>query len=254
MLQTSTTMKKHYLLLLLLLCTACKTNLSVTNTNLQNISISSETAQNAKIESLIAPYKLQIDASMQKVIGQSTKELRCERTDLESTLGNFIVDLMHYQTSKIYDVAIDMCVVNNGGLRVPINAGNITVGNIFELMPFENEVMVVTMTGKDLQALFAYEAKHRKTSFSNTQLRYTEEGQLVSAKIAGKEINPTQIYKIVSYDYLLNGGDGMTCFAGLQKEPMGVTVRTMIMNHIAELQAKGEKADGNIESRVVFRD
>ncbi len=240
--------------LLLFALTACKSSLSVKNTNLQNISISSETATNSKIEQIIEPYKLQIDKSMKKVIGQSAKELRCERTDVESTLGNFIVDLMRYQTEKLYEQAIDICIVNNGGLRVPINAGDITVGNIFELMPFENEVMMATMTGKELMELFAYEAKHRKTSFSNTELRYTGEGQLVSAKIGGKDVEQTRVYKVLSYDYLLNGGDGMTCFATIKKEPMGITVRTMILNHIEELQSKGQKADGNIERRVVFRD
>ncbi len=240
--------------LVLFVLTGCKSSLSVTNTNLQNISIHSETATSANIEQIIAPYKLQIDKSMKKIIGQSAKELRCERTDIESTLGNFIVDLLRYQTEKLYDKAIDICVVNNGGLRVPINAGDITVGNIFELMPFENEVMIATMTGKELIELFAYEAKHRKTSFSNTELRYTEEGQFVGAKIGGKDLDLTHVYKVLSYDYLLNGGDGMTCFATVKKEPMGVTVRTMILNHIEELQSKGQKADGNIEHRVIFRD
>jgi 2',3'-cyclic-nucleotide 2'-phosphodiesterase (5'-nucleotidase family) len=234
--------------------TACKSTLSVTTSNLQNISISSETATNAKIEQIIAPYKLQIDSAMKKVIGVSAKELRCERTDLESPLGNFIVDMVRYQTAKIYDMPIDLCVVNNGGLRVPINAGDITVGNIFELMPFENEVMVLTMTGKELMELFSFEAKYRKTSFSNTQLRYTEEGQLVSAKIGGKLVEMDRVYKLVTYDYLANGGDMMSCFNGIKKEPMGITLRTMIINHIEEMQSKGEKIDGNIENRVIFRD
>jgi 2',3'-cyclic-nucleotide 2'-phosphodiesterase (5'-nucleotidase family) len=247
---------KHtfYFLVLLLGLTACKSTLSVTTSNLQNISISSETATNAKIEQIIAPYKLQIDSAMKKVIGVSAKELRCERTDLESPLGNFIVDMVRYQTAKIYDMPIDLCVVNNGGLRVPINAGDITVGNIFELMPFENEVMVLTMTGKELMELFSFEAKYRKTSFSNTQLRYTEEGQLVSAKIGGKLVEMDRVYKLVTYDYLANGGDMMSCFNGIKKEPMGITLRTMIINHIEEMQSKGEKIDGNIESRVIFRD
>lgn len=252
----STIINKHIssFFLILFALTACKSSLSVKNTNLQNISVNSETATSTKIEQLIEPYKLQIDQTMKKVIGQSAKELRCERTDLESPLGNFIVDLMLYQTAKVYNQTIDMCIVNNGGLRVPINAGDITVGNIFELMPFDNEVMMATMTGTELMELFAYEAKYRKTSFSNTELRYTEEGQLVSAKIGGKDVEPTRIYKVLSYDYLLNGGDAMTFFATIKKEPIGITVRTMIINHIEELQRKGQKADGNIERRVVFRD
>lgn len=248
-------MKKNILFIVFAtLLASCTPKLYVSTNAVKNVNVGIGTEENAKIKTLIEPYKVQIDEAMNKVIGQTAKELRCERTDIESTLGNFIVDLMLYQTGKIYDMPLDVCVVNNGGLRVPINSGNITVGNIFELMPFENEVVVVTITGKEMLELLAYEAKNRKSSFANSQLKYTEEGMLVSAIIGGKPLDVNRTYKLVTYDYLANGGDGMSCLAGLKKEPMGVTVRTMIINHIEELQSKGEKADGHIEGRVVFRD
>lgn len=248
-------MKKNIIFIVIAtLLASCTPKLYVSTTAQKNVNVGVGTGENPKIKSLIEPYKMQIDEAMNKVIGQTAKELRCERTDIESTLGNFIVDLMLYQTGKIYDMPLDLCVVNNGGLRVPINAGNITVGNIFELMPFENEVVVVTLTGQEMLELLAYEAKNRKSSFANSQLKYTEEGMLVSAMIGEKPLDANKTYKLVTYDYLANGGDGMACLANLKREPMGITVRTMIINHIEELQQKGEKANGNIEGRVIFRD
>jgi 2',3'-cyclic-nucleotide 2'-phosphodiesterase (5'-nucleotidase family) len=249
-------MKKNILFIILtfFIAISCTPKLYVNTAKTQNVNIGVGTGENTRIKDLIQPYKLQIDEAMNKVIGQTAKELRCERADLESPLGNFIVDLMLYQTSKIYDMPLDICVVNNGGLRVPINAGNVTVGNIFELMPFENEVVVLTLTGSDLLELLAYEAKYRKTSFANAKLKYTEEGLLISAMIGGEPLQATKTYKLVTYDYLANGGDGMTCFEKLKREPMGITVRTMIIDHIAELASKNQLADGNIEGRVVFRD
>ncbi len=235
------------------LLVACKTSLQPTATQLQNLSVGTTTAIDSSIYQLINPYKRQIDESMNKVIGKAAKELRCERTDLESPLGNFIVDLLHAQTAKLYHLPIDFCIVNNGGLRVPIMAGDITVGNIFELMPFENEIMVLSMSGKEMLDLLAYEAHYRKTSFSNTELRYTPEGQLVSAKVGNAKLDPEKIYKVVTYDYLANGGDGMNCLKNLPKEPMGVTVRTLIIQHIEELHQKQQLVDSNVEGRVLFR-
>lgn len=240
-------------LLYFALFVSCKPTKSVFSSKQQNLAIGSIAAEDSAVLRLITPYKKQIDESMNKVIGRAAKELRCERTDVESSLGNFIVDLLQHQTAKLYHLPLDLCIVNNGGLRVPIGQGNITVGNIFELMPFENEIVVLTLTGKDLLEILAFEAHYRKTSFSNTELRFTTEGQLVSAKIGGNKLAIEKTYKLVTYDYLANGGDGMNCLKGLAKEPMGVTVRTLILQHIEELNKAEKMADGNIEGRVLFK-
>lgn len=248
-------MRKFFIahLLVIALFVSCKPTMIVSPSKLQNLAVSNTAAEDSAILRLITPYKKQIDESMSKVIGKAAKELRCERTDIESSLGNFIVDLLQYQTAKLYHLPLDLCIVNNGGLRVPISEGNITVGNIFELMPFENEIIVITLTGKDLLEILAFEAHYRKTSFSNTELRFTTEGQLISAKIGGNKLDVEKTYKLVTYDYLANGGDGMNCLKGLPKEPMGVTVRTLIMQHIEELNKAQKLADGNIEGRVLFK-
>jgi 2',3'-cyclic-nucleotide 2'-phosphodiesterase (5'-nucleotidase family) len=240
-------------LLFIALFVSCKPTMFVLPSKVQNLAVGNVAAEDSAVLRLIAPYKKQIDESMNKVIGKAAKELRCERTDIESPLGNFIVDLLQYQTAKLYHLPLDLCIVNNGGLRVPIGEGNITVGNIFELMPFENEIVVLTLTGKDLLEILAFEAHYRKTSFSNTELRFTSEGQLVSAKIGGNKLDVEKTYKLVTYDYLANGGDGMNCLKGLAKEPMGVTVRTLILQHIEELNKAEKLADGNVEGRVLFK-
>jgi 2',3'-cyclic-nucleotide 2'-phosphodiesterase (5'-nucleotidase family) len=251
-----TTVSKHFFVyfLILFLLAACKTNLAVSVAKVGNVHIGqSAIGEDSVLKQLILPYKKQIDESMNKVIGRAAKELRCERTDVESPLGNFIVDLLHEETAKLYHLPIDFCIVNNGGLRVPIREGNITVGNIFELMPFENEVIVISITGKELQDLFAYEAHYRKTSFSRVELRFTPEGQLLSEKIGGEKVIADKTYKVVTYDYLANGGDAMNCLKNLPREPMGVTVRTLILQHIEQLHKQQKMADGNIENRVVFK-
>jgi 2',3'-cyclic-nucleotide 2'-phosphodiesterase (5'-nucleotidase family) len=136
---------------------------------------------------------------------------------------------------------------------VPISAGNVTLGNIYELMPFENELVLIQLTGKDIFELLAYEGQFRKTSFSNMQLRYTPDGQLLEALLGGKKIEPEQVYHLATYDYLGNGGDGMNCLLPLKKEIIGVTLRTAIIQQIEEFQTAGKEIDASIERRVLFR-
>lgn len=249
-------MKKNYLFIIFLglLCFfSCQSNLYVQQKNVQYLSITATQAEDTSMVRMIEPYKVQIEKHMSKVIGVAKKELKAERNDIESTLGNFVADLIHQQAQKVTQKKIDFAIVNNGSLRVSINAGNITLGNIYELMPFENELILIKLTGKDIFELLAYEGQFRKTSFSNMQLRYTPEGQLVEALLGGKKIEPEQTYHLATYDYLGNGGDGMNCLVPLKKEVLGVTLRTAIIQQIEELHAAGKEIDASIERRVLFR-
>src|SRR5690606_6510040 len=108
---------------------------------------------------LIAPYRQQVTSKMSEVIGTATTELG--KAEYESPLGNFVVDLMLQQTNMIMSEPVDMAQSTNGGLRVPLPAGPINVGNIFELMPFENELVVLTLDGPTTQELFDFAARTR---------------------------------------------------------------------------------------------
>ncbi len=249
-------MKKNYFLtaILGLFCLfSCQSKLYVQQKNVQYLTIADTQAEDTSMVRVIQPYKEQIEKRMSKVIGVAKKELKAERNDIESTLGNFVADLIHQQVQKTTQKNIDFAIVNNGSLRVPISAGNITLGNIYELMPFENELVLIQLKGKDIFELLAYEGQFRKTSFSNMQLRYTPDGQLVEALLGGKKIEPEQTYYLATYDYLGNGGDGMNCLVPLKKEVIGVTLRTAIIQQIEELHTAGKEIDAAIERRVLFR-
>jgi 2',3'-cyclic-nucleotide 2'-phosphodiesterase (5'-nucleotidase family) len=232
---------------------SCQSQLYVQQKNVQYLTIADAQAEDTSMVRMIKPYKEQIEQRMSKVIGVAKKELKAERNDIESTLGNFVADLIQQQAQKIAQQPIDFAIVNNGSLRVPISAGNITLGNIYELMPFENELVLIQLKGKDVFELLAYEGQFRKTSFSNMQLRYTPEGQLVEALLGGKKIEPEQTYCLATYDYLGNGGDGMNCLRPFNKEVIGVTLRSAIIQQIEELHAAGKEIDAAIERRVLFR-
>src|SRR5690606_21817332 len=85
---------------------------------------------------LIAPYKKHLDSQMQEIIAEAAKPLT--KGQGESTLGNLVADMqLSYSTEK-FNRPIDISVINNGGLRSNLPMGKITVGNIYELSPFEN--------------------------------------------------------------------------------------------------------------------
>ena len=162
---------------LLLLLLGCGTQ-QIREYQSENTEISSIYSSN-ELDTLIQPYKDEMDESMNRVIG--TAEVNLENGDPESTLGNFAADVVYEagvqygkSTKSIGPDAMKrtFCMLNFGGLRAPINQGTITVGNVFELMPFDNTLTIVRLKGEEMKELLAYvmEAHGQPISGAKMQL------------------------------------------------------------------------------------
>jgi len=215
---------------------------------LTDVAVDSTITADPETEAKIAPYRKQVTAKMSEVIGTAPVELR--KANYESPLGNFITDLFLEQTNKMVDTPVDMAQVTNGGLRVPLPAGPITVGHIFELMPFENEVLILTLDGPTTKELFDFAAKTGISPISNAT--YTvKDGTAIDVKIGGKPLDLTRNYTIVTSDYLSTGGDNMVMFKkAIKTEKVGIMMRDMILKHIKELTAAGKPIVANTAKRV----
>ena len=213
-----------------------------------DVPIDSTITADPETEAMIAPYRTQVSAKMNEIIGTATTELR--KANYESPLGNFVVDLMLEQTNKMVDMPVDMAQTTNGGLRVPIPAGPVNVGNIFELMPFENEVIILTLDGPTTQELFDFAAKTGISPIANAT--YTvQNGKATDVKIGGKPLDTSRNYTIVTSDYLAGGGDNMVMFKkAIKSEKVGIMMRDMILKHIKELTAAGKPIVADTAKRV----
>ncbi|MER2996063.1 5'-nucleotidase [Pontibacter populi] len=213
-----------------------------------DVAVDSTLTADPETEAMIAPYRQQVTAKMSEVIGTATTELR--KADHESPLGNFVTDLLLEQTNKLMDTPVDMGQTTNGGLRVPLPAGPITVGHIFELMPFENEVVVLTLDGPTTQELFDFAAKTGISPLANAT--YTiQNGKATDIKIGGKPLDTSRNYTIVTSDYLAGGGDNMVMFKkAIKTEKVGMMMRDMILKHIKDLTAAGKPIVADTTKRV----
>ena len=105
-------------------------------------------------ENYLLPIKQRVDAKMNVVIGQAAVTMKGHAP--ESLLSNFSADVYRETASKFLGEEVNMAVVNLGGLRTVVPAGNITIGKVFELMPFENELVIVWLKGDKLNGLLQY--------------------------------------------------------------------------------------------------
>lgn len=160
---------------------------------------------NGHIDSLIKPYKDSLSVEMNVVIAEATSDFIVERPG--SNLGNWVADAIFVNQTRSVRLSDPVFVLlNTGGLRASLNKGPITIGDIFKLMPFDNELVWVKLPMSVLPEIQAYLIKSGGEPIANAQV---EKGAL---KLNGGKEGPTHFWVITS-DYLKNGGDKMTFFS-----------------------------------------
>ncbi|MBO6185197.1 MAG: 5'-nucleotidase C-terminal domain-containing protein [Chryseobacterium sp.] len=225
--------------------TACKTtSLQVANVQTQkNISINKELKDDEGFAKFIEPYTLKLNKEMNQKISYTHVDLTKEGNN--SNLGNLLADYT-FDGADVWTKAnlnknVDAALINIGGIRTTIGKGDILLKNVFEVMPFENEVIIVKMKGSDLQGLFDYYAKTQVNNPVSHLYIETNNGQLTKTLINGKVVNPNQDYYIATSDYLALGGDNMKFFSKGESIPTGIKLRDLFIDYFkknAEINPK----------------
>lgn len=215
----------------------CKSNFSYKESNVQTILVDSKLDENLKTNLLIAPKKKELDAIMNRVLTISEEELV---KDKDQNLANLSADLVLFaaqEYAKTNNQSLpEICILNSGGLRNTLPKGEIKVKNMFELMPFENEIVIGKILGKDLRGFADLVVKEKKLHpVSNIKL--TIKGSTIRTfLIDGKPVEEARIYSFATSDYLYNGGDRMDFFQKAQSVVFtGIKIRDAMIEQIAKM-------------------
>lgn len=203
-----------------------------------------------KAKATLAPYKAKIDSIMTPVIGYSAARLTVYRP--ESPLSNLIADLLRNSAKQKTGVMPDVGIINMGGIRNILNEGEITVGSIYEISPFQNALAIVTMKGNVLTELFQQIASVHGEGISGANLEITENGKLQKATVNGKSIVPEHTYQVATIDYLAEGNDKLEAFkkADTKITPSDAVLRDLFLNYVRDCQLKGKFINAKVEGRI----
>ena len=212
-------MKKALLLLsLFLLFVGCeKRSVSLVKTTADIITIDSTLREKDAFNNLIAPYKRKMIAQINAVISYAPKNINRYDGKMQSSLGNLLADLCYDRANVIFKEEtgkeIDFSMFNYGGVRASISKGPVTNKNPFELMPFENHLVVVELSGKKIMDLVSYFIKNKSAHplSKNIELIVNSDASY-HLKINAKKFDSTKNYFVVTSDYLQSGGDNMDFF------------------------------------------
>lgn len=209
-------------------------------------------AVDSSIIAEISPYKIRLDSAMDEVLAISAEPL--EKGQPESKLGNFVADLclleVNERNAKQSGEQADFCVLNNGGLRSSLPSGSITLGNVFELMPFENELVVLELNGSSTAKLLLYISQKGGVPVSNLKMKILEKLP-TDIYINGNSFDSTKTYRVVTSDYLATGGDAMNMFTeSIKSEATGLKVRDAIVEYLRLKKSKGETIKVETDGRI----
>lgn len=199
----------------------------------------------------ILPYKSKLDDQMNVVIGKTAQALTKDQP--EGLLGNFVADLITEGAPLYYypenNSKIDFCFLNNGGLRASLPAGEITMRNIFEVMPFENELVVLTLNGPQMNRLLKFIAGKGGIPVSGLRMKIKEK-LAKEVLINHTPFDSTKLYKAITSDYLANGGDNLAFLTEAKKEYVGLKIRDAIIEHCRKLNSQGKIIDPKLDKRI----
>lgn len=203
------------------------------------------------ITRIIAPYKKEHDAQMTEVLGKTAVAMVKEKDQPEHLLGNFVADVV-YNAARNAKLPADLCLLNNGGLRTSLPKGDITRGKIFELMPFDNEIVAVEITGDKMRDLLSYIVASGGLPVSG--LKMGIKGQVpVNVEINGQPFDKTKNYWIITSDYLSGGGDKMSFFANpVSVKTSGIKIRDALIDHCKQQTVKGKQITAVLDGRIYY--
>ena len=203
-------------------------------------------------EAFLLPYKQKIDSELNTVIGRSAVDMTVSRP--ESLLSNFSADMLREVLFEKFDSVTDIAIVNMGGLRTQISKGDISKRNIFELMPFENELVVLWLRGDKLSALLDVIASVDGEGISGVKMGI-KDNRAVNIEINGKEIEKNKLYLIATNDYLAGGNDKLVQLADYERRwDTGLKLRDVYINYIVSKTKEGKEINSKLDKRIYYVD
>ncbi|HXC17350.1 MAG TPA: 5'-nucleotidase C-terminal domain-containing protein [Holophagaceae bacterium] len=201
-------------------------------------------APDPTVEKALAPYRAQLEAKYGRLLCQAPKGVFRGRKGEANALGYWMADLMREASAKAMGLKVDAAITNNGGLRANFRPGPVTVGDVYEVMPFENGLVVVEMTGAELIRAVK-QGIERRTGEPVSNLKATVSGTpekpVCDVTFAdGSAIDPAATYRVATSDYLAKSGDTMRSLAGRKTIPTGLRLRDTVLQACEALGKAGE--------------
>ncbi len=238
------------ILLILISCAAPlkEKEFSLINGKSTIITIDSTISGDKAITTLIKPYRYKIDSVNNIFLVSSAINLNHKKP--EGNLGQLIARILHETAQRHSRQKVDLAIMNHYGLRRSLSAGLITVGNIYELAPFDNEIVLIDLKGSDLYDLAGQIIKNNGEPISNFKIEYEDIDHL-KIYISDKPVNPDSIYVAATLDYTYTSDNNLNVLRhGKNYRRLGILLRDSIINYLKQIGDNNKQLDFTKKSLI----
>tara|TARA_B110000093_G_scaffold177044_1_gene213407 strand:- start:926 stop:1681 length:756 start_codon:yes stop_codon:yes gene_type:complete len=219
----------------------------------QNISINKDIESVKYVEDVIAPYKVNLDKTMNEVLSYSVDTYSKKDGDYNTAIGNLMADAVFELTNPVFQSRtgknIDLVLLNHGGIRSILPKGNVTTKTAYNLMPFENSVVVVPLKGSVIMEMTTYLKAFKKAHpISGLELVLNANNSYRKILVGGKIVEPSKTYYVATNDYLYKGGDRMNF---LKKSDTLYDLNYKIRNVLLDYFSKNDTLKPTIDKRFI---
>ena len=235
------------LLITIFFAISCNTAYKAEKVEYSGYRIQHQTNNDQSLISIIKPYADSVNKLMKVVIGNN--ETKLERSRQAGTLGYFITDAYLEMARQKVDPKVDIAFMNIGGVRLPdLPAGPITQGKIFELMPFDNLMVVLKIKGSLLQQYLDTLAANDGIIESGITLQVANKTarQVI---IGGKPLDPNADYLVVHSDYVVINSN---LLKNINRKTNGYMLRDSIIDYVKDFERKGKKITVSNADRISY--
>ena len=173
--------------------------------------------ENKAVAAIVTRYQRQVDAVMNETVGEALADLDGANVRLQETnLGNLVTDVMRNVSGA------DAAIINGGTIRTSIKQGSIRVSNVYAVVPFDNYIVAIKLTGRQIRDTLEHgvsaieEEEGRFPQVSGLIFTYDRKGpkgkRVKEVFIAGKPLVADKEYTVATNDFLAAGGDGYKAF------------------------------------------
>ena len=239
-----------FILFVYLSGSSCNTTYQSQSLQYKSYRINDNQSKDSAVLNFLQPYSANVNKTMNDVVGVAAFSL--DKKEPECTLGNFMVDAFITMATEKYATKVDAAILNYGGMRLTqLPAGNVTNGKIFELMPFDNLLILQKLKGDVLQKLLDLAASKGGWPVAGITMQ-VKDNKAVNVLIGGKPIDMNAIYTVTNSDFVANGGDDAEMLRGIPQIANGYLMRDAIFDYIKKLKSEGKDISSTIENRVTY--
>lgn len=205
------------------------------------------------VEAYILPYRKRVREVLDSTLAYAPHLITKEDGTYNTSAGNLMADILLSEANPIFESRtgkkIDLVVLNHGGIRSVISKGKVSAKTAYEVMPFENSVAVVTMSGEAILELVEFlSTSGRAHPIAGMQVVLSPTGAVRSVRIGGRPLYVDQTYHVATSDYLVSGGDDMVFF---KKAEQVHNLNYLIRNVMIDYFGKVDTLKASVDDRFI---